>query len=77
MAAKFSMRPLTQTDFTISTSPELLIGDMINRYLSEVSYWAKGIGSGIVERSIEHSLDFGVCFLRAGIVFKCDMWGHQ
>jgi GNAT superfamily N-acetyltransferase len=33
--------------------------DVIHRYLSEESYWAKGIPREVVERSIEHSLCFG------------------
>ena len=33
--------------------------DVVHRYLSEESYWAKGIAREIVERSIAHSLCFG------------------
>lgn len=33
--------------------------DAVHRYLSEESYWAKGIGREVVERSIAHSLPFG------------------
>jgi GNAT superfamily N-acetyltransferase len=32
---------------------------MIHRYLSEESYWAKGIPRDVVERSIENALCFG------------------
>lgn len=32
---------------------------LIHRYLSEESYWARGIPRDLVERSIEHSLPFG------------------
>lgn len=32
---------------------------MIHRYLSEESYWARGIPRELVERSIAHSLCFG------------------
>lgn len=32
---------------------------LIHRYLSEESYWAKGIPRELVERAIEHSLCFG------------------
>ena len=32
---------------------------MIHRYLSEESYWAKGIPRQVVERSIENALCFG------------------
>lgn len=33
--------------------------DAIHRYLSEHSYWARGIPRHVVERSIAHSLCFG------------------
>jgi GNAT superfamily N-acetyltransferase len=33
--------------------------DAIHRYLSEESYWAKGIPRDVVERSMENSLCFG------------------
>lgn len=47
---------------------ELLISDnkmrldrvMIHRFLSEYSYWAKDVPAETVDRSIEHSLCFGV-----------------
>jgi GNAT superfamily N-acetyltransferase len=32
--------------------------DAVHRYLSEESYWAKGITREVMERSIEHSLPF-------------------
>ncbi|MDP9335405.1 MAG: GNAT family N-acetyltransferase [Actinomycetota bacterium] len=32
---------------------------MIHEFLSERSYWARGIPADVVERSIEHSLNFG------------------
>ncbi|HEY0159208.1 MAG TPA: GNAT family N-acetyltransferase [Thermoanaerobaculia bacterium] len=32
---------------------------LVHRYLSEESYWAKGITREVVERSIAHSLPFG------------------
>jgi len=44
---------------TISTDPSRLDVGMIHRYLSEESYWAKGIPRDVVERSIENSLCFG------------------
>ncbi|HKR62382.1 MAG TPA: hypothetical protein VJZ00_01520 [Thermoanaerobaculia bacterium] len=33
--------------------------DAIHRFLSEESYWAKGIPRELVARAIEHSLCFG------------------
>ena len=44
---------------TISTEKSLLDVAMIHRYLSEESYWAKGIPRQVVERSIENALCFG------------------
>ena len=43
----------------ISTDPAELDVDMIHRYLSEESYWAKGITRSVVERALAHSLCFG------------------
>jgi len=43
----------------ISTDKSRLDVDVIHRFLSEESYWAKGIPRAIVERAIEHSLCFG------------------
>lgn len=45
---------------TISTDPALLDRGLIARFLKEVSYWAKGIPPDVVDRSIEHSLVFGL-----------------
>jgi GNAT superfamily N-acetyltransferase len=46
--------------FLISTDQSLLDMDMIYKYLSDDSYWAKGITSDRVKRAIENSLCFGV-----------------
>ena len=43
----------------ISTDPDRLDVDLIHRYLSEDSYWAKGIPRATVERSLANSLCFG------------------
>lgn len=48
------------TDYTISTDKSRLDVSLIHRYLSQESYWAPNIPLDIVERSIEHSLCFGV-----------------
>lgn len=50
----------SRADCTISTDPDLLDIAMIHRYLSERSYWARGISRDRVERSIQYSLCFGV-----------------
>ena len=46
-------------EFLISTSSERLSLDVIHGFLTSC-YWAKGISREVVERSIEHSLCFGV-----------------
>jgi GNAT superfamily N-acetyltransferase len=47
-------------DFTISTNKSKLNIPYIHRYLSSESYWAAGVPFSIVEKSIEHSICFGV-----------------
>ena len=49
-----------QDGFSISTDKERLDLAVIHRWLSEVSYWAKGRPFEAVARSVEHSLCFGV-----------------
>ncbi len=44
----------------ISADPARLDIPMIHRFLSQESYWAKGIPPETVERSIRNSLAFGV-----------------
>jgi GNAT superfamily N-acetyltransferase len=44
---------------TISTDKSRLDVDVIHRFLSEESYWARNIPRDLVERSIENSLCFG------------------
>ncbi|RFM30519.1 GNAT family N-acetyltransferase [Deminuibacter soli] len=50
----------SRENFMISTDKSLLQPDVIHNYLSNESYWAKNIPFEIVERSIEHSLCFGL-----------------
>jgi GNAT superfamily N-acetyltransferase len=45
--------------FLISTDPRRLDLDAIHEFLTH-SYWAKGVPREVVERSIEHSLCFGI-----------------
>lgn len=47
-------------EFTISTNPQLLDVKAIHYYLSNHSYWAKGIPLETVERAIQNSLNFGL-----------------
>jgi GNAT superfamily N-acetyltransferase len=46
-------------EFLISTSRERLDLDVVHGYLTNC-YWAKGIPRDVVQRSIEHSLCFGI-----------------
>jgi GNAT superfamily N-acetyltransferase len=43
----------------VSTDPSLLDVARIHRWLSEDAYWSLGRTRDVVERSIEHSLNFG------------------
>ena len=49
----------TWNEFTISTDKSRLQIDVIHNYLV-TSYWAANVPRAIVERSIEHSVCFGV-----------------
>ncbi|GAB3233579.1 GNAT family N-acetyltransferase [Hymenobacter seoulensis] len=46
--------------YTVSPDPARLNVTLIHHYLSEESYWAKGIPRETVERAIANSLTFGV-----------------
>ena len=47
------------TDFTVVASRDAMDVAVIHHYLSEVSYWARGISHEKVARSLDHSLCFG------------------
>jgi len=47
-------------DYMISTNKKLLDIHVIHNYLTERSYWAQGIPIKTVQRSIRHSICFGV-----------------
>lgn len=47
-------------DIEISTDPDRLDLDVIHRFLSEQSYWARGRPIETVVQSLAHSLCFGV-----------------
>lgn len=51
---------VTKEGFTISTDPALLDIRCIHQYLANESYWAAGIPITTVEKSIAHSLCFGM-----------------
>ena len=46
--------------FEVSTDPARIDLDYVHHYLSTLSYWAHGIPRDVVERSIRHSLTFGL-----------------
>lgn len=46
-------------EFRITTETSELDIPLVHRFLSEQTYWAKGIPLTLVERSIAHSLCFG------------------
>lgn len=47
-------------EFVVSTDPALLDVPAIHRWLSDESYWARGIPLDTVRRGIESSLNFGL-----------------
>jgi GNAT superfamily N-acetyltransferase len=51
---------MSDIEYLISTNPEWLDLDVIHTFLSEQSYWARGIPRDVVARSIGHSVCFGV-----------------
>mgnify|MGYP000925243225 FL=1 len=50
----------TYKDYVISTDIQQLDITLIHDYLSNESYWAKGIPLDVVKKSIQHSLCFGI-----------------
>lgn len=49
-----------QHPFTVSTDPQRLDAAAVHAYLSGQSYWARNIPFDIVQRSLQHSLCFGL-----------------
>ena len=47
-------------EYSISTDPDRLDLDLVHRFLSEEAYWSPGVSRETVERSIEHSIVFGL-----------------
>lgn len=52
--------PQGMQNITITTDKTQLNIQLIHHYLSTESYWAKGIPLKTVERSVQHSLCFGI-----------------
>ncbi len=53
---------VTKQNYLISTNPSLLDITTIHNYLSQESYWGKNIPLATVEKSIKHSLCFGLYY---------------
>lgn len=51
-----------QQDFYISTDKSKMDIEIIHKYLSEESYWAKGVPREIVKKSVANSFCFGVFY---------------
>lgn len=51
---------ITDHDVVISDDKARLDLRLVHGFLSERSYWAKGVPLAMVERSVEHSLCFGM-----------------
>ena len=51
---------MSNIDYLISTNPAWLDLDVIHAFLSEHSYWARGIPRDVLTRSIANSICFGV-----------------
>jgi GNAT superfamily N-acetyltransferase len=60
MTSPAAPRTEARDGFEISTDPARLDLDLIHRYLSAESYWARGIAREVVERACVHSLCFGL-----------------
>src|SRR5438046_376999 len=52
----------TKENYLISTDSSKLNIDIIHHYLSEESYWAKGVPKTVVEKSIANSVCFGLYY---------------
>lgn len=57
---KPSIQEWHRGEYTVSTDPGKLDLDFIHGFLSQNSYWAKNRSRSLVERSLEHSLNFGI-----------------
>jgi GNAT superfamily N-acetyltransferase len=63
------LRETTIGEYFISSDKSLLDISYIHSYISEKSYWAKGVPREILEKSIEHSFCFGVYHQRQQVGF--------
>ncbi|HEX7390710.1 MAG TPA: GNAT family N-acetyltransferase [Acidiphilium sp.] len=66
LSARFLLKgPYMLTDptlpgYALSTDKQHLDVDMIHHFLSEESYWSRGVPRDVVERAVRHSMCFGV-----------------
>ena len=56
-------------DYEVSIDPARLDRDLVHRFLSEDSYWAKGVTREVVDRSIENSMSFGIYWGNEQVAF--------
>jgi GNAT superfamily N-acetyltransferase len=54
------LRRARDDGYEVDTDPDRLDRRMIHRFLSTEAYWALGVPRNLVDRSIDHSLNFGV-----------------
>jgi GNAT superfamily N-acetyltransferase len=64
-----SIRSISYQDYNLSNDKSLIDIKTIHQYLSEDSYWSKGIGLEKVKKSIQFSLCFGVYIKQEQIGF--------
>jgi GNAT superfamily N-acetyltransferase len=53
--------PWRRDEYEISTDPGRLDVERIHSFLHQDAYWARGVPREVVERTIAHSLNFGLC----------------
>lgn len=60
---------IEKNGYLISTDPARLDIAVIHQYLSKESYWAQNIPKEVVQRSIDHSLCFGIYYKEQQVGF--------
>jgi GNAT superfamily N-acetyltransferase len=60
MADQHDRGPWRRGEYEISTDPDRLDIDRIHAFLHHDAYWARGVPREVVERTIDHSLNFGL-----------------
>ena len=62
--------PIGRDEFEISCDATRLDRQAIHDFLSTKSYWARGVPFDVVNRSIDHSLNFGAYTNETGVVHQ-------